>query len=80
MVVVILMPIFFNVLNHVYKINSIQTGFLYCIGGITDEGSTAACSYYDETNTEWKEISPMPTARCGMAAVAFRGRIYALGE
>jgi len=53
---------------------------LYCIGGITDEGSTAACSYYDETNTEWKEISPMPTARCGMAAVAFRGRIYALGE
>jgi len=59
----------------------LMIGLLYCIGGTTGgENIFASAERYDTISNKWHNIAPMNKKRWGLAAVAFKGYIYAIGK
>src|SRR2546430_16978588 len=57
---------------------SSDLGRLHAVGGSGDS-ATGAHEVYDPATDRWSEAPPMPTARDHLAAVAFQGRLWAMG-
>jgi hypothetical protein len=49
------------------------------LGGTNGTGPVSTVYAYTATTNAWREVAPLPTARHGLAAVVFNGKIYALG-
>lgn len=62
---------------------AVLDNIIYVIGGITGEmGNSvevAANEAYDPLTNTWSVNTPMPTPRMGLVAVAFNGKIFAIG-
>ena len=52
---------------------------IYAIGGGDFSGVSSTVEIYDTLAKSWSTISPLPTARQGLAAASGPGRLYALG-
>ena len=53
-------------------------GRLHAVGGSADSAS-AAHEVYEPVADRWTDAPPMPTARDHLAAVAFQGKVWAIG-
>ena len=57
-------------------------GYVYVVGGRSDGGgnnNTGELDRYDPVSNQWDVLAPMPTARSGIAAAVFGGRIVVMG-
>ena len=54
-------------------------GFVYMLGGETQQETTAACEVYDPRAGVWRDIAPMLVARRNHAGVCFNSRLYVFG-
>lgn len=68
-----------------YAASAVLDGKLYVVGGqITNSGTTpgpatAIMEVYDPATDTWSAASSMPTARMGLVAAAYNGKLYAIG-
>lgn len=68
-----------------YAASAVLNGKVYVMGGQrTDSGvtpgpATNLVEVYDPASNTWAAATPMPTARMGLVAAVFNGKIYAMG-
>ncbi|VDM41072.1 unnamed protein product [Toxocara canis] len=54
-------------------------GFVYCIGGSSEQVVLKECERYDPEKEEWEQIPSMQTARFQTGCTAWRGMVVACG-
>lgn len=68
-----------------YAASAVLGGKLYVVGGQLTLGCTTPCpatdiaEVYDTATNTWSAANPMPTSRMGLVAVAYNGKLYAIG-
>lgn len=68
-----------------YAASAVLGGKLYVVGGQLTLGCTTPCpatdimEVYDPATNTWSAANSMPTARMGLVAVAYNGKLYAIG-
>jgi len=52
---------------------------LYVVGGSDGTAVLSTAEKFDESNNRWETVTPMPTPRSNLVALACDGRLYAIG-